>query len=400
MRGRVRSGCAWSGASDVQGMGRAGTQVFMRGTSRMRVKDSRWFQGGSHQTPSETVTVCHQIHMMTDAAGPLPCQVLTHPFPTPTRALSNRIRCHWETCMWLCSSWSRTLFLAFVLTACASPPSKPGGTPSLPLPSSPQILMEGQERSDKEWELVRQRAEAALPRLMELFPGAEEQLPLRIRLGGEGGPGRFPNVDPDNGTIVLYRYPGPGGSYEASLVHEMVHALRRPFWSVPTRQTDLMLFLEEGITELSAEHVGFASTGFPLYGFPVAVSVGHWIDQELAISPATLARRHRELNFRCMPQAYSIRLSFMHFLVGRVGLPALIALASRALPINEQEFSRFFGAALDELADQWREWARAQWQQTPNAQEQARAWRQMAGITALPVCDRDIGNSPMSPPQD
>ena len=73
-----------------------------------------------------------------------------------------------------------------------------------------------------------------------------------MRLAGEGGPRENPHVDPATGDIVLYRFPGALGAYEAPLAHELVHAIRFSIWTTPERQTDAGLFWEEGFAEPEA----------------------------------------------------------------------------------------------------------------------------------------------------
>src|SRR5688500_4265436 len=114
---------------------------------------------------------------------------------------------------------------------------------------------------------VLDRGERARAKLVELL--GEQRVGdrrIRIRLGGDGGRDKIPYVDPDTRDIVLYRFPGEGGAYEAPLAHELVHAIRFDIWTKPERQTDPALFWEEGFAELLAREAGFPSTGFPLFG--------------------------------------------------------------------------------------------------------------------------------------
>ncbi len=260
---------------------------------------------------------------------------------------------------------------------------------------APEVVVEDVSRQHTaDVEPVRERAVAALPALVERLPGAEAQLPLRVRLMGEGDSTHVPTVDPDTGTILLYRFPGAGGDYDASLVHEMVHALRLPHWQTPERQTNLALFFEEGLAEVLARSIGFGSTGFPLFGTEPTVAVGHWIETNQLVSPARLARNHLALNFRCMPQAYSIRLSFVDFLVTAHGLDTLVSLTSGPVPVDEASLEAAYGASLDDLVDAWRIAVTSTWQALPEGQTKAEAWAAHPAIAHFPSCSAPQATDP------
>jgi hypothetical protein len=252
--------------------------------------------------------------------------------------------------------------------------------------------------STAEVEAVRDRAALALPRLLGILGLRPSQLPVAIRLAGDGGSGRYSTVDPNSGEVILYRFVGDGGGYEASLVHELVHALRRHRWTDPQRQTDPALFLEEGLAEVVAVEVGFPSTGFPLYGASLDVAAGQWIDRGEDLDPADLVRRHNALNFSCMPQAYTLRLSFITYLRERFGLASLVALAEAPPPLDEDAFVQAFEVSLDELSTAWRAWATTRYAAASDASSQARAYRD--AVKYFPVCARDGTPAIFSPSSD
>ena len=127
------------------------------------------------------------------------------------------------------------------------------------------------DASQTEVQAVQERAESSYRALEALLgPPRMARERLIIRLNGDAQQGEMPTVSPETGELVMVRFPGPGGGYEASIAHELVHALRLKLTLEPARQTDTYLFIEEGLAELLAIAAGFPSTGFPTWSFSSA----------------------------------------------------------------------------------------------------------------------------------
>jgi hypothetical protein len=277
-----------------------------------------------------------------------------------------------------------------LLAGCRPAPPAPATAPSGAL-TTPHFTLAFPGEPESVAEAVGARAEEAYARLHALLGAA--RMPagrLSLRLAGEGGPGQYPTVDAKTGEILLFRYPGPGGGYEASLAHELVHALRWSLWTDPARQTDAFLFLEEGFAEILAAEAGFPSGGFPTFGFPAAVAAGAWLKSGRDLPIPELVRRHTALNFRCMAQAYPLRLSFMSYLRQRFGLAPLIALAYAEAPLRPEDLERAFGAGLAALAADWRAWALREHEAVADADAQAKAYLERTPIRYFDVCGADV----------
>ncbi len=225
-------------------------------------------------------------------------------------------------------------------------------------------------------------------RLLDIHPLATQRIVIDLR--GDGKPADLPTVDPATGEIVLFRYRSPGGEYEASVAHELIHALRRSLWTDPKRQTDAFLFLEEGFAEVLATEAGFPSSGFPTFGAPVAVAAGAWIETGQDLPIVALIRHHKALNLRCVAQAHALRVSFVTYLRERFGLATLIRVAYSDSPLDADGLASAFGADLEKLASDWRAWARKGFEALAGAREKAKAYRQRTPIRALPVCNQDV----------
>ncbi len=137
---------------------------------------------------------------------------------------------------------------------------------------------------------------------------------IEVRFNGDARHGnpptyRVPHVD-FRGVVELYQY---GPSHLAALPHELVHAVLR------REDIPYGLFDEEGF----AAYVGYAVRpsfpGFPVYGHPLDVVVGHWTSTGHGIPLGTLRSRHRELNLKCSFQSYALRTAFYLYLGNRFG---------------------------------------------------------------------------------
>lgn len=246
------------------------------------------------------------------------------------------------------------------------------------------------ETTDAEVKAVQDRAELAYSRYSQLL-GAQRMptKPIAVRLNGDAEGGRGSTVSTEAGELILVRFPGPGGGYEASLTHELTHQIRWALWTNTKFQTHAFLFIEEGFAEILATEAGLPSQGFPTYGFPVAVAAGTWLKSNQALPLQDLVRRHAALNFRCMPQAYTLRLSFMTYVREKYGLEPIVRLAYWPEPLRPEDIEQVLGASLDTLASHWKAWLERQYAATKDADEQSAAFRQ-SPIRFFPVCGPDV----------
>lgn len=242
-----------------------------------------------------------------------------------------------------------------------------------------------------EAQAVLDRAEAFRAALVKLVgEGRVGSVKRTLRLEGDASPGQVPTVDPQSGEVLLYRYPGPQGGYEASLAHELVHAFRRELWTDASRQTDAFLFLEEALAELLATEAGFPSP-FPFYGASPQVVGARWVRAGEALPIDALVRKHRALNFRCMAQAYGLRLSFMRFVRERVGLEPLVALAWADWPLTPERLEQALGAPLATLEGDWKTWVTEG--VGADAEVRIEAYR-ASPIRFLPMCAPSVASEP------
>lgn len=96
--------------------------------------------------------------------------------------------------------------------------------------------------TEGEVDAVEARAEGSYARFSQLL--GHERMPKRIlgvRLKGDAQRGEGSTVSTEAGELVLVRFPGPGGGYDASLSHELMHQVRWDMWTNPKLQTDAFL---------------------------------------------------------------------------------------------------------------------------------------------------------------
>ena len=246
------------------------------------------------------------------------------------------------------------------------------------------------ESTPTEAKIVLEHAERSWERIATILgPGRAPQHRLTIRLEGDAERGEIPTVDLDTGEVVLVRLQGVGGAYESSLTHEMVHAFRLDLVRQKQLQTDAFIYLEELLAELVAMEAGFPSQGFPTYGYPVEIVAGAWIERDEDLPIPTLIRHHLALNFRCLPQAYGLRLAFGTWLRSRVGLDRLIQLGYKEEPLTPEGMEQALGSSLASLSAEWRKDAAAQFETVKEGTKKAREYRERTPIQYFPVCTRD-----------
>ncbi len=254
--------------------------------------------------------------------------------------------------------------------------------PNLSVDAAPGAATESEIRR------VRDLAERAYTRYAQVLgPDRMPSRTIAIRLAGDAADGQVSTVSPESGAIVLYRHPGPGGGYESSLAHELMHAVRWDIWKQANLRTEPFLFLEEGLAELMAIEAGLPSTGFPTYGHDIVLAAGTWIASDLDLPISELVTRHSQLNFRCMPQAYTLRLSFLLFVRERVGLDALVDVAFDPRPLSLARLEATLGAPIEAVARTWRGHALRQFAGLNGREQRRRDYLEGTPVRYFTVCD-------------
>lgn len=223
-----------------------------------------------------------------------------------------------------------------------------------------------------------------------LGPARTPDRQIIVRLAGDAEPGQVPTVDPGTGDIVVFRFAGEGGGYDASLAHEMVHAFRWDLWKQEQLQTDTFLFFEEGFAEAAAVQVGRPSKGFPKFGASTAAAAGAWLRDDSPRDMLALISHHRALNFRCMAQAYALRLSFVEFLVEAYGFERLVDLVYTSEPLTSDIVGKHFGISLQDLAGKWYRWASGKLEALDDAEARVTGYLE-SPVKYLPKCESVSG---------
>lgn len=197
---------------------------------------------------------------------------------------------------------------------------------------------------------------------------------------------KYPHVD-SLARIHLFRYPGQGGVYEASLTHELVHAFRTPLLSKHlTDWNSGFGFVEEAFAEYVARSVQPIGTGFTNYGYELSLVVGQWIKRDLDVPLVNLIQQHNQLSLKCMIQSYPERASFFFFLESKFGRARLLSFAYQQEPMSTTSFAKTFGPSFDDLATEWRKSAITQYEAIPNAENQAHAYWHNTPAKYFPYC--------------
>ena len=149
--------------------------------------------------------------------------------------------------------------------------------------------------------------------------------------------------------IHLFRYSPDDGGYWVVFAHEMVHAFGLTWftahaaWDWPTYR-----FFDEGFAEYVAQEVDPDRRGFPFFGYPEDVVVGHWIVSDASMPPATMRERHRELNSKCDLQTYTLRASWFRYLDENFGRDAVLEVVYPEFEPTSDVVQEILGVALDE----------------------------------------------------
>jgi hypothetical protein len=166
-----------------------------------------------------------------------------------------------------------------------------------------------------------------------------------------------------------------------------VHAFRRAWRRQRSRpEGSAYGFVEEGFAEWIATRLEPHSLAFPYYGFPVHLVAGHWLIRDEAPPLRVLLERHRDLNHRCLTQAYSLRGAFFQYLHDTYGKAAVFRLAYAEEEMTPALFVQVFGRDFDTLAGEWREAMLARWATVADAAQQARAYREQTPAKHIYVC--------------
>jgi hypothetical protein len=293
----------------------------------------------------------------------------------------------------------RAFLVALVSCADAGPAPAAPAAAEAPAPTGPTTLHKlTTPNFDVEWDeptsteaeakAVADRAEAARAKYAELIgDGRLGDAHMYIRLAGEGKGRKYPSVEAETRDIRLYRYPGPGGEYDASIPHELVHAIRWARWRKPERQTDVGLFFEEAFAEMLAREAGLPSTGFPLYGVDPNIAAASFLDRGELLPITRIVNEHRDVNFRCMAQTYVERVAFILHVRRRVGFEKLVTLADFDGPLNVDVLEQHVGVKLPELIASFDKELRAT-AQRPDFKESAKTFREKTPIRLFPICSR------------
>ncbi len=86
--------------------------------------------------------------------------------------------------------------------------------------------------------------------------------------------------------------------------------------------------------------------------------------------------RHGRLNLHCLPQSYSLRGSFFHYLHDTFGKDALLQLAYSEEELTTALFHTVFGREFDALEQAWREQTVTAFSATAQVSQLARDYRE------------------------
>lgn len=216
-----------------------------------------------------------------------------------------------------------------------------------------------------------------------LGPERTPEDPVLVALGGSGraadGTFRFPNVDRE-GRILMFEFTGQFADHIVEFPHELVHAFRRKlgYWHSG--------FWEEGFAEAISMEVYPDDEGFPRYGFPLDVAAGHLLAQGEYIPLADIRDDHSGVGQACQLQAYLERASFFRFLVEERGVASLVELAYGEVTPTDSDYERVYGQPFSELVAAWEAALLEAYSSIPDAEDQARRYRELAPIRSRRIC--------------
>jgi hypothetical protein len=282
----------------------------------------------------------------------------------------------------------RTAIISFVaalaLVACGNETGTTGPTVTwLDLESAHFIVRANPANtSSAEMEAVRNAAEAHFQSISAIV-GAE-RTPARTILILLDATGSGSRVQGD-GSILLGRGSDTRGRYLDALSHEVTHAFRYEFWNqFRTWEWPSFGFFEEGFAEFVGGEVDPDNDGFPLFGFPEDVVVGHWVLSGEGVPPGILRPRNQEINNQCEFQVYPMRASWYRHIDETYGRTAVLAIAYSEVEVTSQVGQNLLGVTLEELDAAWEQWVSDRYAAIPDADALAQAYRQR--IAGAHVC--------------
>jgi hypothetical protein len=217
------------------------------------------------------------------------------------------------------------------------------------------LLTNSKHSSTAEINVVLNQAELIFTRISTIL-GEDHTSDEKITLLLEG-----PFVDQgpyfDTSGIHLFRYSSEENGYLALLAHEMVHAFQKPFyiekqtWNWPSYN-----YFDEAFAEYIAQLAEPEKTGFPFYGYPENVIVGHMVVNEKQIAHEILRNRHEEFNQPCNLQTYPERASWLRHIDEIYGREALFSIIYPAEEPTSSLVENLIGVDLLTLDKEWEAW--------------------------------------------
>jgi len=203
------------------------------------------------------------------------------------------------------------------------------------------------------------------------------QLPgrkIRVILEGDYRSDRSGGYVDEQGNVHLSRYRADLGGYFGSLAHEIVHAFRYAYWHrFNVGGWENFGFIEEGFAEFVAQQVYPEKGGFPFYGYPEDVVVGHMLLRGDAI-PFPVMRDRHELNTPCEWQTYPLRASWFGYVEETYGGAAVLAIAYAEVETTNAMIEGVLGTPVSRVDADWDVWMRARYAAIPGADAEAAAY--------------------------
>lgn len=204
-------------------------------------------------------------------------------------------------------------------------------------------------------------------------PGVTLDPEVRVELHGAFR-SESPYVDED-GTLHLWSFQESQGGYRAMFAHELVHAIAYDTGGPGAQAGTYSGFYNEGWAEYAALTVDPDKTGFPLFGFPEDVVVGHWL-KEPGPSLATLRENHEAMNMKCQYQGYIQRASWYRYVDETLGRPVLLRLLSAPEGHEPAALAKILGKPLADVDAEWKAWALQRYAARADADAEAAAFRE------------------------
>jgi hypothetical protein len=197
---------------------------------------------------------------------------------------------------------------------------------------------------------------------------------IKVILEGDFRSDRSAGFVDEQGNIHLSRYRADLGGYFGSLAHEIAHAVRYTYWHrFMVGPWENFGFIEEGFAEFVAQQVYPEKKGFPFYGYPEDVVVGHMLIHGDAI-PLQVMRDRHELNTPCEWQTYPLRASWFRYVDQTYGRAAVLAIAYAEVETTNEMIETLLGVPIVQVDAAWDEWLRARYAATAGADDLAASY--------------------------